>query len=262
MFVMHETHSIMQKTIYITLFLFFSLLGFSQPKVIHVFTALCDNENQGIVPVPKQLGKGDDPANNLYWGAYYGIKGFFKRHKDWKLVKTENVNTIILERIIFFNEKANTYLVADAYEGSKIDVCIQNYILSLYGVNQQRVQVNSTTLLLGKDAHLLAYTGHDGLMEFDVDVSKANIDSQKRPSITLACYSKEYFTPYFQKCNTNPLVWTNGLMAPEAYTLLAGIEGWLQNETNTQIKERAAQAYNQYQKCGIRGARNLFSTGY
>ena len=37
-------------------------------RSIHVLVALCDNINQGIVPVPPQLGDGQDPRNNLYWG--------------------------------------------------------------------------------------------------------------------------------------------------------------------------------------------------
>ncbi|HEX6730669.1 MAG TPA: hypothetical protein VF074_11680, partial [Pyrinomonadaceae bacterium] len=40
--------------------------------VIHVFVALADNVNQGIVPVPPSLGNGDNPATNLYWGAAFG----------------------------------------------------------------------------------------------------------------------------------------------------------------------------------------------
>ena len=35
-------------------------------KIIHVFVALCDNKYQGIVPVPKAIGNGQYPANNLY----------------------------------------------------------------------------------------------------------------------------------------------------------------------------------------------------
>ena len=42
-------------------------------KSIHVFVALCDNQSQGIVPVPKQLGNGNDPGNNLYWGLLQAI---------------------------------------------------------------------------------------------------------------------------------------------------------------------------------------------
>jgi len=34
-------------------------------KVIYVVVALCDNVNQGIVPVAAHLGDGEDPAGNL-----------------------------------------------------------------------------------------------------------------------------------------------------------------------------------------------------
>ena len=45
-----------------------------RPLVVHVTVALCDNEHQGIVPVPRAIGNGKDPRNNLYWGADYGVK--------------------------------------------------------------------------------------------------------------------------------------------------------------------------------------------
>ena len=43
-------------------------------RTVHVFVALADNQNQGIVPVPAGLGNGLDPAHNLYWGAAAGVK--------------------------------------------------------------------------------------------------------------------------------------------------------------------------------------------
>ena len=55
-------------------------------KVIHVLVALCDNENQGIVPVPAFLGNGEDPTKNLYWGAAFGVKTFFGKSKSWKKI--------------------------------------------------------------------------------------------------------------------------------------------------------------------------------
>src|SRR5688572_17761463 len=57
--------------------------------VIHVFVALADNVNQGIVPVSATLGNGDNPATNLYWGAAFGIKTFFSRNKDWQLISVK-----------------------------------------------------------------------------------------------------------------------------------------------------------------------------
>src|SRR5881394_628854 len=71
-------------------------------KIIHVFVALCDNKYQGIVPVPKAIGNGQDAADNLYWGCDYGIKTFFKKSKEWQLLSSiSNPKNLILERCIF-----------------------------------------------------------------------------------------------------------------------------------------------------------------
>jgi hypothetical protein len=101
-------------------------------------------------------------------------------------------------------------------------------------------------------------------MDFDLDLSfnQLEANTKKVDVIILACYSKSYFSPHIIKAGAYPLLWTTHLMAPEAYTLKAAIDGWLLNETGKQIDERAAQTYNKYQKCGIRGARNLFTTGF
>lgn len=50
--------------------------------VIHVFVALADNVNQGIVPVSATVGNGDNAKTNLYWGAAFGIRTFFSRNRD------------------------------------------------------------------------------------------------------------------------------------------------------------------------------------
>src|SRR6187399_136986 len=82
-------------------------------KTIHVFVALCDNKYQGIVPVPAKIGNGQDAATNLYWGAAFGVKTFFNKSSEWKLIeikKTPAEN--ILERILFKHETKNIYLLA------------------------------------------------------------------------------------------------------------------------------------------------------
>lgn len=48
-------------------------------QTIHVMVALCDNQYQGIVKVPKGIGNGQDPNSNLYWGCGYGIRTFLKK---------------------------------------------------------------------------------------------------------------------------------------------------------------------------------------
>jgi hypothetical protein len=74
--------------------------------------------------------------------------------------------------------------------------------------------------------------------------------------------SKTYFAAPLRVSGAQPLLWTTGLMAPEAYTLKSAIDGWILNETHAQIRERAAAAYDKYQKCGIKGARRLLTTGW
>jgi len=51
-------------------------------------------------------------------------------------------------------------------------------------------------------------------------------------------------------------------MAPEAYILKSALDGWIGAEHNEQIRDRAAGAYDKYQKCGFRAARRLFATGW
>jgi hypothetical protein len=51
-----------------------------------------------------------------------------------------------------------------------------------------------------------------------------------RHTIVLACASKAYFAPYILETGAQPLLWTIGLMAPEAYTLKAVLDGWIAGE--------------------------------
>lgn len=247
-------------------FIIFSGLFFTtfSQKTIHTFVALCDNQNQGIVPVPAKIGNGQDPKNNLYWGCGYGVKSFFKlKTTDWKFIATlPSPDTIILERVIFKHADKNVYMLADAYDGKYIKKCIEDYMLTLNGQTQERIFINQDTIHFGGNDELVAYTGHDGLMEFSIEIDYRPQPNNNRDAIILACYSKSFFENEVRKSGANPILWTTHLMAPEAYTLKAAIDGWLNHESGIQIEERAAQTYNQYQKCGLKGARNLFTTGF
>lgn len=232
-------------------------------NTIHIFVALCDNKYQGIVPVPAGIGNGQDPNTNLYWGCGYGIRTYFKKSKEWKLVKTEKPGNNILERIIFkHTSKPNQYLVADAYDGQHIKQCTTDFLNSSAGLHNDSITVDNTTIGIGGNAQLLAYIGHDGLMDFKLDEKFVNTDDKKRDVIILACYSKMFFGPHLKEANVNPVVWSSHLMAPEAYIVHDAITGYLNGETNEQVRTRAAKAYNKFQKCGEKAARNLLVTGW
>ncbi|NOU58513.1 hypothetical protein [Marinifilum caeruleilacunae] len=247
----------------IFILLLMALQTSAKARFIHVFVALCDNEHQGIVPVPEALGNGKDPARNLYWGAAFGVKNFFHRKTNhWQLVKTIDSNDVnILERLLFKHHTEDIYLLADAYDGEHIQTCIEQFLESSNGQHPIHIKHEEKSLHFGGNSDLIAYVGHDGLMDFDV-----MLDYEKNENpidvMILACYSKSYFKKEIKAAQANPLLWTTHLMAPEAYTLQSAIDGWILNESPAEIEERAAQSYHQYQKCGIRGARNLFTSGY
>lgn len=231
-------------------------------KTIHIFVALCDNKYQGIVPVPQKIGNGQDPNSNLYWGCGYGIRTYFKKSNEWKFIESHKIDSVKMERLIFKHITKNYYLVADAYNGKDIKQCTIDFLNSSSGKEKDTLKVRSTTIGINGNSQLLAYIGHDGLMEFTIEDTFKNTDNKQRDVIILACFSKMYFSEHLKKANVNPLVWTSGLMCPEAYTVHDAISGYLNKEDNKQIQMRAAKAYDKYQKCGITAAKNLLVTGW
>lgn len=229
---------------------------------IHIFVALCDNENQGIVKVPASIGNGQKPSTNLYWGCGYGIKTFFKKSAEWKLLKTNTINDTIMERLVFKHTSQKYYLVADAYNGKYIAQCISDFLSSSCGRWKDTVHVNDNlTIGCCGNSQLVSYIGHDGLMEHILNDRFTNTDGKKRDVIILACVSRTFFSPYLEPANVNPIVWTKQFMAPEAYTIHDAITGYVKKESNQKILERAINAYATYQKCGIKGAKSIFVTG-
>jgi hypothetical protein len=239
----------------------------SPVRVVHVYVALADNQSQGIVPVPARLGNGDAPASNLYWGAAFGVKAFFRLSKDWALVSAESGPSLaILERCVFKHRSEAVYLVADAYQGNHMREAVTDFLSAASGLNSQSLAVKSNeanvTVTVGGGADLVVYVGHDAFMDFQIKPVVGRNTTKPRMAIVLACASKSYFAPYLKYARVTPLLWTTGLMAPEAYTLKAALDGWIANEDGERVRQRAAQAYDKYQHCGLRAAQRLFATGW
>lgn len=231
--------------------------------------ALCDNQYQGIMPVPAKLGNGQEPANNLYWGAAYGVKTFMRKQHNWQLIHSIlKPITLILERLIFKNTSQNVYMVADAYDGQYIKDATRDFFDYAAGTSQNTdnpLRVDQQNIFAGSKADLVVYIGHNRLMDFSMhaltvtDEQLRATNNQRRAAV-FACKSQQYYSLQLAKTGIQPLVMTTNLMAPEAYTLNALLDGWLNSELPEMVKERVAQSYQQYQKYGIKGARALFTT--
>lgn len=234
-------------------------------KVIHAFVALCDNESQGIAKVPVKIGNGDDPANNLYWGCDDGLRSVFSKSKDWKRldIRDPDGEGPILERLVFQHRSGNAWLVADAYRGREIRRCLTDYFAALSGNLAVSAETAELIVEAGGAAQLIAYLGHDGLMEFQVPVPgpSAAVRQAPKTAIALCCVSRPWFAPGLEKTGARPLLMTTQLMYPAAQLLRESAAGWLEGADGAACLRRAAAAYAANQKISFKAAAGVFWTG-
>ena len=162
--------------------------------------------------------------------------------------------------------QTDVYLVADAYRGDEIRHAMLNFFDAAAGAAPETVTVSLPSqpvkVLAHGGANLVVYVGHDGIMDFQLPPVTRKKNESHRDAIILACASKQYFAEQLRTSGAYPLLWTTNLMAPEAYTLKSALDGWIAGDSNAQIRDRAATAYDKYQKCGHRAALRLFATGW
>jgi len=239
-------------------------------RAVHVFVALCDNENQGIAPVPAALGNGQDPRGNLYWGAMYGVKTFFKRSRHWEIMLDENrTRGPRLARAAFGAEVGGrkVYVIADAYDGANMAEALVDFLRAAAGKAGPAQAVTDAAgrhilLPTAGEADLVSFVGHNGLMDTRV-AAFPTPQGRRRPdgAIVLACRSRAYFAAPLARAGSRALLTTSGNMAPEAYTLDAAIRTWAAGGRPSAIGAAAAAAYARYQKCSPRAAQRLFVAG-
>jgi hypothetical protein len=99
-------------------------------------------------------------------------------------------------------------------------------------------------------------------MNFKLPMAYANADGVKRDAIILACISKKYFGPVVAQTGANPLLWTTGLMCPEAYTLHDAAREYVRHASTDVIRASAIKAYAKGQHCGEKEAGNLLVSGW
>ena len=238
-----------------------------KPLVAHVVVALCDNEFQGIVPVPAKLGDGDAPQSNLYWGAMYGVRSFFRNQPGWKTVPiAPSSDSRVLDRVLFKSEVIRNgrttpvLLVAEAWRGRNISDAIRHFLELNRGQHGERLRAGDLEFEAGGAAHVVAFVGHNGLMDFAAPVlPEIRTTVWPHASVVLACMSDSYFSVLLRQ-DSWPLITTSGLMAPEAYTLAAVLESWFSGSEPGQVRQAAGRAYAKYQRISEKPAVRLFVT--
>ena len=150
------------------------------------------------------------------------------------------------------------FLTNFKFDIPELEKATDAYLKSLSGQILRTITIDKDTLGIYGNAELLTFIGHNGLMEFDLPIENyTKKDNKTRDAIMLACISKDYFQPYFDKFGTNSLLMSTGLMSPEAYTLDAALDSYISGNEKPHVRLQAAKAYHQYQKCGVSAALGL-----
>lgn len=223
----------------------------SQKRHATIHVSLADNNHQGIVPTTKMLGNGQDPANNLYWGALYGLKSYFARNPNWKVSKSRPGSSTVLDAIkISHIDHPECEIKAQAYDGAHQNNPLRNFYGELVSERSK--------------SELACYVGHNPLMDIQppnvkpTKTSKQHNAVLNKKAVVIACQSRAYFSEYIEETNTTPYVLTNGNLAPEGYILEAILTSWVNNEDADLAELRAAKAYAKYQKISLKASSRLF----
>ena len=99
-------------------------------------------------------------------------------------------------------------------------------------------------------------------MDFKIQEEIRNVDNKERDCIILACYSKTFFSSFISQAKAKPLIWTTGLMCPEAFSVHDAINQYCNNGSDVAIVDAAAKAYAKYQKCSEKSAKRLLVSGW
>ncbi|WP_020560759.1 hypothetical protein [Thiofilum flexile] len=222
--------------------------SFAAEKTIGVFVALADNEHQGLVPVPKKLGNGLDPDNNLYWGSADGLKTIFDKSKYWTLLeKSENDSShAVLRTRVYQSKQYPAKLIAKAYNGAYMQQAISDF----------------EQALAHDEYDLVVFIGHNGLMDFNLNLPDQTTTSEtnKNPAaMVLACQSKQYFKSRIESLGGKPTLLTTQFMYPGAFILRDAVNDWLKGKDSNTIRASAGRAYAHNQNISVRAATGIFA---
>lgn len=213
-------------------------------RTVGVFVALCDNVHQGIVPVPKTIGNGDDPERNLYWGNSEGLAGVFGKSSHWKKESSgEGAVGDVLKTYSYRHNSGKVVLKAFAYRGSAIQACLTDF----EGALRQGTY------------DLAVYIGHNGLMDFSLPLPAVTGPPKKKPEgIVLCCKSQSYFQERIQALRAEPVLLTTQLMYPGAFILHDVLEEWIKGAGPESYRAAAGRAYAANQKISQKAALGVF----
>jgi hypothetical protein len=247
-----------------------------KPLVVEVHVPLCDSSI--IACGNAKLGDGDNPETNLYWSTTPGFGEWFaRRGSGWKRALKQtakdtgdaDVLAVHVYRRTMTAPAAwrkagapKTYeldIVVHGWRGKAIDRALAAYAADVSGKGtRELVLADNTKLVAGGAAQLVAFVGHNRLMDLDTFEWPAAGASTKG-TIAIACDTAPYMKREVPAATRVPLLMTSDLLFANAAPLEAAVLAFATGGGYAQIRTDATTAYADVQKETFKHVSGVFT---
>jgi hypothetical protein len=230
-----------------------------KPLVAEVHVPLCDNT---IIRCGNaKLGDGDSLDGNLLWTTTPGFGAWFvRRGTPWKRVArhrtTGHPDVLAID---VYRRKVSTPaawrkrgapttfevdLVIRAWRGKAIDTALAQYAKDVSGGPAREVVLDDkTTLHAGGAAQLVAWVGHNRLMDLDTAYAWPKPGAAVTGTIAIACHTAAYMEAEVSGSTRVPLLMTRDLLFANAAPLEATVMAFATGQGYAKIRMDASTAY-------------------
>ncbi len=241
-----------------------------------VHVALCDSR-MSVVDNP-DLGRGNSPVDNLYWGAKYGLERFFEKRPRWRRLRSDSGTSVpdILRRVVFLRrvepssdwvrrgvtEPFDIAMLGVAWTGRSASDAMRATLMDALGLQPPTVvPVGGRRLRFGSESQIVGYMGYNAVKD-DPSILPDPTEPMPRPEARgvffLCPASDQNIGPALKRLDLHAILMTTDTLTPEAYILYGLTEALAAGQIEHGLADKAAEQYARYKRMDPGQARALF----
>ncbi len=246
------------------------------PIVANIVAPLCDTTI--LACGNAKLGDGDSLRTNLYWATTAGFGQWFgRRRSGWRNLQTltgaatgdkDLLATLVYARTIATPaawqkrgapKQYELIVVVNGWRGKAIDRALQAYAREVSGLDSRTIALlDQRTIATGGAAHMVAYSGHNRLMDVE-DFTWPAAASKPIGAIAVACLTADYMEQAVPAATRVPLLMTRDFMFANAAPVEATILAVARGHGYAAIRRDAAAAYAAVQETSAKRVFGAFT---
>jgi hypothetical protein len=248
-------------------------LSAGKPLVVEVHVPLCERT---IIDCGNQkLGDGDNPDTNLYWSTTPGFGEWFSRRgSGWKrVVHRRDLDADVLALDVYRRTMRTpaawkkrgapaTYeldIVVHGWRGKSIDRALAAYARDVSGGPARTIALDDkSTLDAGGAAQIVAYVGHNRLMDLDT-YAWPKPGAAVQGTIAIACHTAAYMESTVAGSTRVPLLMTRDLLFSNAAPFEATVLAFAAGNDYAAMRLDATTAYADVQKDSVKRLWGVFT---